>query len=233
MSSSGPSLPTLSSAQVREADALAADRFGVPTAWLMEAAGWQCARHCLGATTVIAGSGNNGGDALAAARHLHRWGRLRGVACLDRSRLRGEAAARAEALEKLGIQIAGDLDLDGAEVLLDGIFGTGLSRDLDGKAAAWVRAINESGLPVVSVDVPSGLDADTGEVRGAAVVAAQTVTLGLPKPGLLEGSGPALAGEIWLADIGVPFEVYAAVGAAPPPGLFSAGDRLRYEAVAR
>ena len=230
MSSSGPSLPTLSSAQVREADALAGRSYGVPTAWLMEAAGWQCARHCRGATAVLAGSGNNGGDALAAARHLHRWGRLRSVACLDRTALRGDAAARAEALEKLGIEIRGELDLEGAEDVLDGLFGTGLSRDLDGKAADWVRAVNASGLAVVSVDVPSGLDADTGQVRGVAVAATRTVTLGLPKPGLVAGSGPELAGEIWVADIGVPFEVYEAVGAKPPPGLFSAGDRLRFEA---
>ena len=96
MSSSG--LPTLTSAQVKEVDALAHERYGVSVDWLMEAAGWQVARFCRGMTAVVCGVGNNAGDGLAAARHLHRWGRLSSVSCVDAARLRGSALRELEAL---------------------------------------------------------------------------------------------------------------------------------------
>jgi hydroxyethylthiazole kinase-like uncharacterized protein yjeF len=208
--SSGPSLPnrlpTLSSAQAREVDRLCDTRFGIPVDWLMEAAGWECARACAGASAVavVCGSGNNGGDGLAAARHLRRWGRLHSVACLDTARLHGPAAARARALRLQGVEVADEPRLEGADLVLDAIFGTGLRRPVEGRAAAWIEAVNRSGLPVISVDVPSGIDADSGEVLGVAVRAARTVTLGLPKPGL--------RGDFVVADIGIPREAYAAVG---------------------
>jgi hypothetical protein len=77
------------------------------------------------------------------------------------------------------------------------------------------------------VDVPSGLDADSGVAYAPCVQAATTLTLGLPKPGLLTGDGPRLAGEVWVADIGVPFEAYAAIGVTVPAGLFAKGDLIR------
>src|ERR1700731_301897 len=94
-----PPIPTLSSAQVAEVDRLAASRFALPVEWLMEAAGWQVARHCRGETAVLCGKGSNGGDGLAAARHLHRWGRLHSVAVVNRGALTGAAAKMATALE--------------------------------------------------------------------------------------------------------------------------------------
>ena len=97
--------------------------------------------------------------------------------------------------------------------------------------AEWIGAVNDSGRRVVSVDVPSGLDADTGRAPGACVRAAVTVTLGLPKPGLLAAEGPALAGEVWVADIGVPFEAYEAVGVHVPAHLFAMHDRLQLSAL--
>jgi len=224
-------VPRLSSAQVREVDRLTAERFAIPVAWLMEAAGWQAARHCRGRTAVLCGRGGNGGDGLAAARHLHRWGRLAGVACTDAEALQGPAADEARALRALGVPIAAEPDLAGAQVVLDALLGTGISRPAEGRTAEWIEAINASGRRVVSVDVPSGLDADTGAALGACVRAGVTVTLGLPKPGLLAGDGPALAGEVWLADIGVPFEAYAAVGLAVPPHLFAMHDRVQLSAL--
>jgi len=77
------------------------------------------------------------------------------------------------------------------------------------------------------VDVPSGLDADSGSVPGVCVTASVTVTLGLPKPGLLTGEGPARAGEVWVADIGIPLEAYATLGVKVPPDLFSVHDRVQ------
>ena len=84
---------------------------------------------------------------------------------------------------------------------------------------------------MVSVDVPSGLDADSGRAEGPCVKAALTVTLGLPKAGLLSGEGPARAGEVWVADIGVPFEAYAELGIRVPPHLFAMHDRFQFSAV--
>ena len=204
----------------------------MPTAWLMEAAGWQLARQCPGRVAVACGYGNNAGDGLAAARHLHRWGRLRSVACLDRGRLRDIATDEAKALEALGVEIAGELDLAGADTVLDALFGTGLSRAPEGRAAMWIETINSSGRRVVAVDVPSGLDSDRGTAYQPCVRATLTVTLGLPKSSLFTDEGRELAGEIWVADIGVPFEAYATLGLAMPPGLFAARDRFRLERTA-
>ena len=111
--------------------------------------------------------------------------------------------------------------------MVDAIFGTGLSRAPEGPFAAWIEAINASGLKVLALDIPSGLDADTGVAYAPCVRAEITVTLGLPKVGLLQGDGPGVAGEVWVADIGVPFEAYAAVGVQVPRDLFASGDRVR------
>ena len=166
--------PSLTSAQAREVDRVCAERFHLPVEWLMEAAGWELARHCRGQTTVLCGTGNNGGDGLAAARHLHRWGRLHAVACVDRNRLKGPAAGEAEVLERLGLSIENEPRLAGAEI--------------------------------VSADLPSGLDADSGRAYDPCIRARVTVTLGFLKVGLQQGDGPAFAGHVEIADIGIPNE---------------------------
>ena len=224
-------VPELSSAQVREVDRLASERFRIPVSWLMEAAGWQVARHCRGRTYVVCGKGNNGGDGLAAARHLHRWGRLVGVACLDLDGLRGPAAEQAQALLALGVRADAEPEPRDGQIVLDALLGTGLSRPAEGRVAEWIELVNGWGRRVVSVDVPSGLDADTGAAAGPCVQASATVTLGLPKPGLLTGAGPAYAGQVWVADIGVPFEAYAELGIEVPPHLFAMHDRFELAAV--
>jgi hydroxyethylthiazole kinase-like uncharacterized protein yjeF len=197
--------------------------------WLMEAAGWQVARQCRAGAYVVCGKGNNGGDGLAAARHLHRWGWLAGAACTDPAGLTGPAAEQARALTALGVAIASSPapGFGDATLVVDAILGTGLSRAPQGRAGEWIEAIEASGRQVVSVDVPSGLDADTGTVPGVCVTASLTVTLGLPKPGLLVGEGPARAGDVWVADIGIPVEAYASLGIEVPPHLFSMHDRIQ------
>jgi hydroxyethylthiazole kinase-like uncharacterized protein yjeF len=220
-------LPNLSSRQVKEVDALAEERFGISVEWLMEAAGWQVARFCTQTTAVVCGVGNNAGDGLAAARHLHRWGRLASVSCVDVERLHGPAARELEALRRLGVEVSGELRLEGARMVADAIFGTGLTRAPEGRFAEWIEDINATGLPVVAVDVPSGLDADSGVAYAPAVHASTTVTLGLPKSGLWRKDGPRLAGEVWVADIGVPFEAYAAVGIEVPKDLFRQSSAVK------
>lgn len=205
MSSSGR--PVLTSSQAREVDRICEERFGISVEWLMEAAGWVVAREVEAPAAVVCGVGNNGGDGLAAARHLHRWGRLASVSCIDVERLRGPAAKELEALRRIGVKVSGELDLKGADWIVDALFGTGLSRPPEGKFKEWIEAINASGKTVLAVDVPSGLDAETGVAYSPTVHATLTVALGLPKPGLSE-----IGGRILVADIGIPNEAYAAAG---------------------
>ena len=193
----------------------------------MEAAGWQVARRCRGRrVAVLCGPGNNGGDGLAAARHLHRWGRLAGVACAAPDRLTDAAAAEADALRALGVPIRGEPEIGSSDEVVDALFGTGLRRSVEGLYAGWIRTLNASGRRVLSIDVPSGLDSDSGDALGACVKAEETLTLGLPKPGLFERDGPAHAGQVVVADIGIPREAYAAAGVAIPPDLFGTGDAV-------
>lgn len=214
---SSSDLPQLTSGQAKQVDALVEERFGVAIAWLMEAAGWQVARLVEGRAVVVCGVGNNAGDGFAAARHLGRWGRLARVCCLAPERVRGPAAVELAALRHTGIEISTELSFDDADVVVDAIFGTGLNRAPEGRLAEWIEAINASGKRVVAVDVPSGLDADSGVAYSPVVRADLTVALGLPKPGL--------RGEVVVVDIGIPLEAYAAVGVEIRPDLF--GKRIR------
>lgn len=178
----------------------------------MEAAGWQVARLVDRPAVVVCGVGNNGGDGFAAARHLHRWGLLASACCVDASRVRGPAAAELDALHGAGVEVANDLRFDGADVIVDAIFGTGLNRAPEGRFAEWIEAINASGKRVIAIDVPSGLDSDTGASYAPSVHADLTVTLGLPKPGL--------RGDFVVVDIGVPLEAYAAIGVEVRPEAY-------------
>lgn len=173
----------------------------------MEAAGWAVARAVEAPAAVVCGVGNNAGDGLAAARHLHRWGRLASVSCVDVGRLSGAAAKELDALRRIGVPVGARVELDGADWIVDAIFGTGLSRAPEGRFKEWIEAINASGKTVLSVDVPSGLDAETGVAYSPTVRATTTIALGLPKPGLSE-----VGGRVVVADIGIPDEAYGAVG---------------------
>jgi NAD(P)H-hydrate epimerase len=211
---SSSALPLINSGQAKRIDALCAERFGIPTEWLMEAAGWQVARLVDEPAVVVCGVGNNAGDGLAAARHLHRWGKLSGVSCVDSSRLRGAAREELDALLRLGVVVDDKPRLNDATVIVDAVFGTGLSRPPEGRSAEWIEAINASGKEVLAVDVPSGLDADSGLAYAPFVHGDVTVALGLPKPGLLQ-----FGGKVIVVDIGIPTEAYAAAGIEVPDNL--------------
>jgi NAD(P)H-hydrate epimerase len=153
---------------------------------------------------VVAGSGNNGGDALVAARHL----RHRGAAVeirLASGTPRGLAADHLLTARALGIPIEPLLPASPsglrAELVTDGILGTGVRLPLRDELARAVAALNAAALPAIAVDVPSGLDADTGAGQDACLGAAATLTLGLPKPGLRSSRA---AGRLYVADIGLP-----------------------------
>lgn len=212
---SSNALPLITSRQVKEADGLAQARFGIGLEWLMEAAGWQIARQVHEPAVVVCGVGNNGGDGIAAARHLHRWGKLVSVSCVDTARLSGAAAHELEVLRMAGVDVWPVLQVQDAEVVVDALLGTGLNRAPEGKFAEWIEAINASGKRVISVDVPSGLDAESGLAYSPYVDADVTVALGFPKPGLEQ-----FGGKVVVVDIGVPPEAYASAGVKVPENYY-------------
>jgi NAD(P)H-hydrate epimerase len=162
--------------------------------------------------TVLCGQGNNGGDGFVAARRLEAAGWPVKVALLGaRKKLSGDAA-RAASLWKGDLMSFTPGGLDGAGVIVDAIFGAGLSRPLDGEAAILVEAMKSRGVPICAVDVPSGLDGATGMVRGVAASAELTVTFFRKKPGHLLYPGRALCGQVVVADIGTPVSVLDAIG---------------------
>ena len=142
-------------------------------------------------------------------------------------RIKGEARLELEALQRHGVVVYDELQLNGAEVILDSLFGTGLTRSPKDRFATWIEAINAADAHVVAVDIPSGLDPDSGVAYAPCVRADVTVTFTLPKQGMLKGDGPRLSGEVWVADIGVPFEAVAEVGVTLPPTIFAVSDVVR------
>jgi NAD(P)H-hydrate epimerase len=158
---------------------------------------------------VVCGPGNNGGDGLVVARHLHALGVPVRAALLS-DRLSGDAGPQLARARKAGVPLEGKRwRAPASGVIVDALFGTGLARALSGDARACVRRIKAArsarpdAITVIAVDLPSGLSSDTGQVLGAAVAADATVTLGLPKLGLAFEPGRALAGRITVARIGI------------------------------
>ncbi|KAA2244118.1 NAD(P)H-hydrate dehydratase [Salinarimonas soli] len=198
-------------AQMREADRLTIAA-GTSGRELMERAGAAVAeavrRMGGGPVAVMCGPGNNGGDGFVAARLLAGHGTAVTVHLLgERQRLTGDAALAAA--DWTGPVHGASGGVRDCALIVDALFGTGLTRALDGEAAAVVEAINRSGLPVLAVDMPSGVDSDTGEVCGVAVRAARTVTFAGAKAGHFLLPGRTLRGQLHVVDIGIPGSVVA------------------------
>ena len=214
-------LRPLSRDEVRGIDARAVGEIGMPTVILMENAGRGAAevlRSRVDATRpprvlILCGPGNNGGDGGVVARHLDLWGF--GVSVVwfaDPARLHGDAAVQWSILQKSGVdQTAWSGDAAGLDALIapfdwlvDGLLGTGLTRPVEGLLRAVVEAINRSGKPVLALDLPSGLDADTGAALGVAVKANVTATFVAQKRGFPAAGAKEYTGEVVVVDIGAP-----------------------------
>jgi ADP-dependent NAD(P)H-hydrate dehydratase / NAD(P)H-hydrate epimerase len=236
----GGLLTAVTAAEMRAIDRATIERFGVEGLELMERAGEAVTEVALRRfrhlrrrrVVIVAGKGNNGGDAFVVARRLRGKARVEVVLVGRRRDLSGDAAANLRRLEKTrfrvteldAIGIAGLVErLDGAALVIDGLFGTGLRSPLEARAIEVIEAMNGAEAPVLSIDVPSGLDADRGVPLEAVVQATATVTFAFPKVGLLSVPGVDLAGEVVVADIGIPA---AAVSEVSPKHALIADDFL-------
>jgi hydroxyethylthiazole kinase-like uncharacterized protein yjeF len=219
----------LTPAEMAEADRLTIAG-GTPGMALMEKAGRAVAdavsdRHPPGTTVVVvAGPGNNGGDGYVAGRVLAGRGFSVEILLLgERGRLKGDAALAAT--RWAGPTVPAEPDgLRGAGVVIDALFGAGLDRPVAGPARSIIEAMNDGGVPIVAVDLPSGINGATGQVMGAAVTAAETVTFFRRKPGHLLLPGRLHCGRVRVADIGIPDDVLDRLRPqtwANEPGLWS------------
>jgi hydroxyethylthiazole kinase-like uncharacterized protein yjeF len=224
----GDCWPLVDAATMRALDEHTIHTLGVPSDLLMESAGRAVAEAVLALWSpgdpvlAICGAGNNGGDGLVAARHLHALGVPVRVALLaDPDALRGDAAANLARLETAGVACErGDLRVPDTGIVVDAVFGTGLSREVSGANASVLEELSRARgrVRIVAVDLPSGLCADTGQVLGVAPFADVTVTLGLPKLGLALEPGRSHAGRIVVARIGIADE---APGCRPAAWMLS------------
>jgi len=211
--------------EVRRVDAWAIDEVGVPGVVLMENAGRSCAelvREKLASVDrphvcIFCGVGNNGGDGYVIARHLLNAGlQVRIVLCGERGKVRGDARINLDILERLGYAVesmdpgAQDPSIHigafarEADLIVDALFGTGLRGELSSEFQVLIEAINNLGRPILAVDIPSGLDCDTGEPLGTAIRATYTVTFVAMKRGFLASpDATRYTGEIYVASIGV------------------------------
>ncbi len=211
--------------EVRAFDRWAINELGIPGVVLMENAGRSCAELIKKKLSDVAsprvcifcGTGNNGGDGYVIARHLLNSGfEVTVLICGDRNKIKGDAKLNLDILERLGQRIE-QLNLSeadiagrvrafaaGADMLVDGLFGTGLGGELSDGHKELIESINAENCPVLAVDIPSGLDCDSGEPLGAAIKASYTVTFAAMKTGFRRANTAAeYTGEVSVASIGV------------------------------
>ena len=213
----------------------AAVALGVPVEMLMALAGYQVAvlarRLALDSAgagaqvAVVAGRGNNGGDALVCARHLMDWGLPTRVLIPVAVEELGGSAGLARAAQAAGAELlvlgdgrgqSAERAISGASLVVDGLLGTGARGAPREPTAAVISRVNRSSAAVLAVDLPSGLDADSGEVLGECVRAHHTLMLGVAKAGCLAPGARHWVGRGWLADIGIPRDAYVRAGLAAP-----------------
>lgn len=222
----------LTAAEMRAADALAIENFGIPSAVLMENAALgvvKAAEEILGDAAgkkiaVFCGAGNNGGDGYAAARHLfNRHASVKVFMLCEPDALQGDAALNFGILQKMGVETQlvktesqinlMKLSLINCDVIIDALLGTGLSGAVSGKYKAVIDVINSTRCPVIAVDIPSGLNADDGSIHGSCVRADVTVTFAYPKLGMVFAHAGEYVGKLVVADISMPQEVEQEISA--------------------
>jgi NAD(P)H-hydrate epimerase len=217
-------IPAVSAAQMAEVDRLMIEEYGIQLIQMMENAGLRLAeqaRRLLGGGTqgraivVLCGAGNNGGGGMAAARHLHNWGgAVQVVLAGDRAKLKDAPARQWQILQAMRVPCMTAV-ADAAPVpdlIVDALIGYGLHGPAGGAPAGAIRWANARACPVLALDVPSGLDATSGDAGSPAVRASATLTLALPKTGLLAPQARPYVGVLYAADISVPPGLWSKIG---------------------
>jgi len=239
-------LPLYAAEAMRAADRAAQDDHGMPSIVLMERAGLATADAVRarfptpGSVVILVGSGNNGGDGMVVARHLREAGWLVRVMAPGEAPATPDGAAMAAVARTLGIRIENlDSSAPPPDLIVDAMLGTGAQGAPRGAIADAIAWADASGAPVVACDVPTGVDADSGEVAGAALTAVLTATYAGDKVGLAVRPGAGRAGEVVVVDIGIPSDVRAvpsawradarALGALPRTGV--GGEKYQAGAV--
>ena len=220
----------LTRAQVREIDRLSVERYGIPGIVLMENAALAATDvacdmlggECLGEVLILCGGGNNGGDGLAIARHLHNRGASSFIALTtDPGDYKGDALINYNIVRQMNLPIAPanveKIRRTDALLIIDAIFGTGLNRPPREPFPEIALAVRESRKPVLAIDVPSGLDCDTGKAPGACIEATRTVTFVAEKVGFANPEAQRFLGSVIVGDIGCPRELIREVTAAGNP----------------
>ncbi len=219
-----------------EVDRLMIDEYGITLIQMMENAGRNLAdlaSRMLGGdvrgkrVTVFCGSGNNGGGGLVAARHLHNWGaEVLYKVIANPDMMKETPMHQLRILQAMGLKNDGVINLEGVDLVIDALIGYGLIGNPRGPVAAWIEHINASNCPVLALDTPSGLDTTSGTPGNPCIRARATLTLALPKTGLLTEQARPYVGELYLADIGVPAELYAAPSLGISVGNIFANDTI-------
>ena len=223
-------IPALTATQMRDIDRIAEEEFHLGVLQMMENAGRNLAQLALqrfapATCLVLAGNGGNGGGGLAAARHLlNRGAEVHVVLATNADDLAPAAAKQLEILRHMGAPI--DSEPSAADLLIDALLGYGLIGAPHGRTAELIRWTEVPGCPVLSLDTPSGLDVTTGDAFEPCVSATATMTLALPKRGLL--SALQFVGELWLADISIPRAAYERSGVHVPE-LFATDTLVRLD----
>ncbi|MCB9476410.1 MAG: NAD(P)H-hydrate dehydratase [Deltaproteobacteria bacterium] len=222
----------LTAEQMREVDRITIEDVGLPGIVLMENAAAGCVsviyerhpRAIEAGVCVVCGTGNNGGDGFAIARHLWNTGYDVEIFLIgSASKVKGDAKINHDVCEKIGVpimEVTGEeemeilvQELDSAGLIVDALFGTGLTRDVEGTHRQVIEAINEAGTPVFAVDLPSGMHSDSGRPLGVCVYADTTGTLAMPKIGLYTHPGYLYTGQLYSIDISIPEFVIADIEA--------------------
>lgn len=200
----------VNSEEMKRCDGNTINEFGMPSLVLMERAAlavYEELVSCgfdLSRVLVVCGSGNNGGDGFAIARLLHLSGKRVDVLFAGKPEsLTEETQIQKKICENYGVNVGSNLNISEYTSIVDALFGVGLSRNIEGRYAALIGDINRSGIPVLSVDIPSGISADSGHVMGTAVKAAKTVTFAFEKIGHILYPGSEYCGELKLCAIGI------------------------------
>ncbi len=219
-------IPAITTKQMAEVDRLMIEVFHIELVQMMENAGRNLAD--LGQTLIaeaanpkiliLCGSGNNGGGGLVAARHLiNRGFQVEVVLINDQKSLKEIPKHQWSILEIMGVETLSNLSLAEFNIIIDAMIGYGLTGNPRGNAAEWIRKINTGKIPILSLDVPSGLDATLGSPLDPCTRANATLTLALPKTGLMTAEARSYVGDLYLADISVPQQLYKMMKIDTPP----------------